>query len=112
MNTDAVVERILERIADLDITRVIVFGSSTDGTVGTDSDLDIAVVFANPDGSKRFDRMQRKLEIRRRIPDINSEVAIDLVAYTQSEFESLAQQPSFVRSQIVERGQTVYEKAG
>lgn len=70
----------------------------------------MAVVFDDPDGS--FDRLQTKLAIRRRVRPVNAQVAIDLVVYTESEFQRLAPTRSFLRSEILDRGAVVYEKAG
>ena len=103
---------ILERIQDMDVVRVIVFGSTASGELHTDSDLDLAIVVADPHNPEAFDRVQRALEIRRRIRDINREVALDIFVYSQSEFEELASAPSSVRAELVEAGETVYERAG
>ena len=110
MDTWSVVDQIVDAISDLNPLRVIVFGSAVDGTVGGDRDLDIAVVFDQPDRS--FDRLEMKLAIRRRIRGINAQVAIDLVVYTESQFRRLAPTKSFLRSEILEKGTVVYEKAG
>lgn len=103
---------ILERIRDMNVVRVIVFGSTASGELHADSDLDLAIVVADPQNPEAFDRIERALEIRRRIRDINRQVALDIFVYTQSEFKELASIPSSLRAELVEAGETVYEKAG
>lgn len=109
MDTWKIAQQIIGAIYDMSPRRVIVFGSAVDGTVGGDRDLDIAVVFDDPD--QNFDRLETKLAIRRRIRPVNAEVAIDLVVYTESEYQQLAPRRSFLRSEILDRGTVVYEKA-
>ena len=109
MDTWKTAKRIIAAISDMNPRRVIVFGSSVEGTVGDDRNLDIAVVFDDPNGG--FDRLQTKLGIRRRIRQINAEVAIDLVVYTESEYQRAAPAHSFLHSEIIDRGTIVYEKA-
>ena len=110
MNTWETTNRVLEAISDMNPRRVIVFGSGVKGSVGGDLDLDLAVVF--DDVEDGFDRLETTLSIRRRIRQINAEVAIDIVVYTESEYRRLATQRSFLRSEIIERGRIVYEEAG
>lgn len=93
MDTWKVAQQIVDAIAEMNPRRVIVFGSSVDGSVGGDRDLDIAIVF--DDTEQRFDRLETKLAIRRRIRPINADVAIDLVVYTESEYQRLAPRRSF-----------------
>lgn len=110
MNTWETANRVLEAISDMSPRRVIVFGSGVKGSVVGDLDLDLAVVF--DDVGDEFDRLETTLAIRRRIRQINAEVAIDIVVYTESEYRRLAAQRSFLRSQIIDRGRVIYEKAG
>lgn len=110
MDTWQVVDQIIDAISDMNPRRVIVFGSAVDGVVGGDRDLDIAVVFDDPE--EGFDRLKTKLAIRRRIRPINAEVAIDLVVYTESEYRRLAPARSFLHTEVLDRGTVVYEKAG
>lgn len=103
---------IVERIKDLDISRVVVFGSTVTGAFDKDSDLDLAVIVPDPEPGEKFNRVDRAIELRRHIRDINAEIAIDILVYTESEFSRLRNSPSFVRAEIAEAGETVYERAG
>ena len=103
---------ILERIRDLPIVRVVVFGSTARSENDADSDLDLAIIVPDPADGARFDRVEAAVTVRRRILDINRQVAVDILVYTESEFQELSQQPSFVRGELVESGEIVYERAG
>lgn len=103
-------DRIVRALSDMALTRVIVFGSAVHGTVGDERDMDIAVVLDAQNDS--FDRLGTKLEIRRRIRPINAEIAIDLLVYTESEFQRLSRSASFLRREVLDRGRVVYERAG
>jgi predicted nucleotidyltransferase len=95
----------------MDVVRVIVFGSAASGNVDCHSDLDLAIVVADPEDPAEFNRTERALEVRRRIRDINAELALDILVYSESEFERLSRIPSTVRNELIEGGETVYERA-
>lgn len=103
---------VIERLKDMTIDRIIVFGSAAGGETHKDSDLDIAVVVPDPETREDFNRTEFALEVRRRLRDVNAQVALDIVVYTVSEFEKLASQASSLRAEIIEGGETVYERAG
>ena len=107
-----IIQPIIERIRDLPVSRVVVFGSTIDGSADAESDLDLAVVVPDPKRTEEFDRIALGVEIRRRIRDINRAVALDVLVYTESEFRNLASEPGFVKSEVLERGEVVYERAG
>ena len=70
---------ILDRIHDMDVVRVTVFGSAATGEVRDDSDLDLAIVVQDPEDPADFDRIETALEVHRRIRDINAELALDII---------------------------------
>jgi predicted nucleotidyltransferase len=90
----------------------VVFGSTVTGTVDEESDLDLAVIVPDPEPGEKFNRVDRAVELRRQIRDINAQIAIDILVYTESEFSKLRNSPSFLRGEIAEAGATVYERAG
>ena len=103
---------IVQRLKDLNVSRVVIFGSTVTGTVDEESDLDLAVIVPDPEPGEKFNRVDRAVELRRQIRDINAQIAIDILVYTESEFSKLRNSPSFVRGEIAEAGETVYERAG
>ncbi|MFP4406954.1 MAG: nucleotidyltransferase domain-containing protein [Spirochaetaceae bacterium] len=102
----------IERLKEMSISRIIVFGSAASGETHEDSDLDIAVVVPDPENRADFNRTEFALEVRKHLRDVNAQVALDIVVYTASEFEKLASQASSLRAEIIEGGETVYERAG
>ena len=80
------IEPIIERIRDLNIQRVLVFGSTARGSNDKDSDLDLAIIVPDPAEGESFERMDMALSVRRRLRDINRNVAIDILVYTEAEF--------------------------
>lgn len=112
MNPREAVAPIVDCLKDLAISRVVVFGSAVTGTFEEDSDIDLAVIVPDPGPGEKFNRIDRAIEVRRELRDINAEIAIDILLYTESEFSKLRNSPSFVRGEIADAGETVYERAG
>ena len=46
------------------------------------------------------------------VRDINRRVALDILVYSKLEFEELTGHKGFVKSEVLERGEVVCEKAG
>ena len=116
MNTqdlDPIVRQIVDRLKQLPISRVILFGSSAIGATTVGSDIDIAVVLEEPVAFENYDqRLETKSRIRQSILDINRGTPIDIVLYTQAEYEDLLRYKGFLSTEVVAKGRTVYERAG
>ena len=102
----------IDCLRDMNLRKIVVFGSATGGKTYEDSDLDLALVVPDPENSQVFNRTEVALEARRRLRQVNAQVAMDILVYTASEFQKLASQPSSFRTEIIEGGRTVYERAG
>lgn len=87
--------------AELRPQLIILFGSVAQGTVGEWSDLDIVVV------------METELPFRDRLRLIHrlvgSELALDVIPYTPSEWDEIKETRPFVRDEIVRKGRVVYD---
>lgn len=109
---DTIITQIVDRLRELPISRVIVFGSAHTRRGHADSDIDIAVVVSEP---REFDSYDARLEARSRIRahlwEINRRVPIDILLYTEQEFGESLMEPGFVSEEIVRHGRTVYEEA-
>ena len=93
---------IVPRIVDPDTERILLFGSTARGTVGSTSDLDLLVV--RRDGrtpSARADDLYRRARSR---------VALDLLVYTPEELEAARAQSSFLRTALRD-AEVVYERS-
>ncbi len=103
---------IIERFTQLPISRIVLFGSVAAGNADADSDIDLAVVVPDPATGTDIDRVELAVAFRRLVRDINAEMALDILVYTEEEFKRLSHGPSFVKTELIERGETVYERAG
>lgn len=110
----AVLQEIVERLRPLGVSRIVVFGSTVCGQPrGQDSDIDLAVVVDSPREFESYDeRLEAKSRLRVALLDINATVPIDILLYTEEEFRGFLNESSFVATEIVGKGQTLYEKAG
>lgn len=111
-DANRVLEGVVSRLRHLPISRIIVFGSTAAGTSRVDSDLDIAVIVREPARFENYDqRLQLKSEIRRLLRDINRYQPMDLLLYSEPEFEELIGRNGFISNEVAAKGQTVYEAA-
>ncbi|NBC30694.1 MAG: hypothetical protein GVY29_11980 [Spirochaetes bacterium] len=59
MTPGEAVAPIVQRLKDLNVSRVVVFGSTVTGTFDEDSDLDLAVIVPDPEPGEKFNRVDR-----------------------------------------------------
>jgi predicted nucleotidyltransferase len=92
----------LPRLIDETTERVILFGSTARGRVGTTSDLDLLVVSrdARPP-TVRVDDLYRRARPR---------IAVDILVYTPEELDAAAAASSFVRAALRE-GEVLYDRS-
>ena len=81
--------------------KIILFGSSSRGDIDTHSDLDILVIMPEQKTGKEW--------MRYIYENIEKDVASDILAYNEPEFEENLPKSSFL-STIVKSGRVVYEK--
>ena len=82
---------------------ILLFGSLATGEVDEWSDVDLVVV---KETSLRFlDRIREVLQL------LHPRVGVDVLVYTPEEFDRLTQERGFVRQEILEKGQLLYERA-
>jgi predicted nucleotidyltransferase len=113
LDTDQAIRTIVDRLQGFSVTRIILFGSSAEGSIGADSDLDLAVVVSSPNRFSSYDeRLEMKSRIRAAIRDINRMIPIDILLYTEAEFAELLTDGGFLAEEVQAKGETIYEKAG
>ncbi len=93
-------ERIVSKIKELSVIKVILFGSLEEQNVRKTSDIDI-VIIKNTKKSfiDRLDEVYQKT---------SPKVAVDFFVYTPNEIEQLKKTNFFVR-RMLERGKVLYE---
>jgi predicted nucleotidyltransferase len=92
--------RVVEELKKAGVKRIILFGSLAKDDIGPASDIDLLVV---QETKKRF--IERLIEL---YEIINPKYALDLLVYTQSEFDYMKEKSIFVR-QILSEGKLLYE---
>jgi len=89
----------------LDPEKVIVFGSYARGGADPDSDIDLVVVLASETVPKTYhDRMMNRLVVRRALDALKREYALDVLVYTQPEWERFQNSGSAFAKEIASRG--------
>ena len=83
--------------------KIILFGSYATGQANEDSDLDILVV-----KDTDLPRHKRNIEIRKAL--IGTKVPMDLLVFTNIEFESEKIRKYSFLNQVIETSKTLYER--
>lgn len=87
----AELDRIVQKLADLGVHKVILFGSLARGVVGQTSDVDLIVVY---DTSEPF-----ATRLNAFYTAVQPRMAVDLLVYTPQEWERMQTTSSFARAQ-------------
>lgn len=82
--------------------KIVLFGSYCSGEVSEWSDIDLVIVRETE--APFLDRTRRVLEL------LKPQVGVDILVYTPDEFERLSQERAFVREEIIQKGQVIYER--
>ena len=97
---EAELKRILEKLKDTDVEKVILFGSAANGKINSKSDIDLIIV-------KKTDKpfFPRLEEI---YAAIEPNMATDILVYTPEEFNNLVNTNPFILTAVKE-GRLIYE---
>ena len=93
---------VIEAFLPFNPRRIVLFGSHAKGTADPESDVDLIIVY---DTEKRFLDRLGELYTAWRLPG-----AVEILAYTPTEFEDLIASRPFVRD-IVASGTVLYERS-
>ena len=94
--TKEMIKKIMKFKKEINVERVILFGSYARGKANKDSDLDIVLVgkkFRNKDIMSRYKGLWLKWTL---------DLPVDFIAYTPEEFEKLSKQVSIVSEALKE----------
>jgi len=101
--TDKDVQKIIdELVKNYQPEKVILFGSRANGKTHEWSDIDLAVI---KNTNKKF-----RDRIREASASFEHILPVDLLIYTPGEFEKMAKENSFIKEEVIKKGQTVYEQ--
>jgi predicted nucleotidyltransferase len=109
---DAMKNEILKKLADvLKLYKVILFGSFADGTVKTDSDIDLIVVTDDDYMPKNYkENIQNYLKVSSVLRDTKKKIPIDLIVHTKPMHEKFIQLGSMFSKEVTTKGVVLYEK--
>lgn len=93
--------RIISKLRQLELEKIILFGSLATGNIEFTSDLDLIIIRRT---KKRF--LKRLEEI---YEYLEPRCAIDILVYTPEEFDKLLKESNFIKDAVKE-GKTLYEK--
>jgi predicted nucleotidyltransferase len=105
-------QEIQNRLRTINVKKILLFGSSAKGDMHEDSDIDLLVVLDEDYTPQTYDEwMEVKLKVRRILRDINEKIAIDLLVYTNPQYEQLLDNMNSFQREIHKNGRVLYEKA-
>jgi len=92
--------------------KIILFGSYANGNFSEDSDIDLIVILDSSEIAKNYEeKMKNKLLVRKSIYELSKKIPIDLVVYTKTEYDIIANNENSFYNEIVNSGKILYEKA-
>lgn len=101
-------EAIKNRLKVLNPARIILFGSYASGTAKADSDIDLIVVLDKDGSNVSFrERMADTVAVRRLLADINRDIAMDVLVYNKSEWQTVQDSGSSFSKEILNKGVTL-----
>ena len=106
-----IISKIVQALMGLNIYKVILFGSYAKGTATEDSDIDLVVILDTEEFARTFsERMNRKQPVNKALRKIRSDFAMDIVVYSNGEFEYLDKKESSFIREIKSSGIEIYAK--
>jgi len=101
---------LISRLQQIEVAKVILFGSYAYGTPTEASDIDLMVVL-NSDhypGSYK-EKSELYLKVSRVIRDIRQQIPIDLIVHTNSMHEKFIELDSMFSKEVLQKGKVLYE---
>jgi predicted nucleotidyltransferase len=102
---DLINEIIRKLTGQIDLEKIVLFGSQVTGKTDEYSDLDILII-----APSRERPLDRRLKVRRLLHDLDKNVGLDILFYTPEEVEQFKNHPSSLLNHILATGVTVYDR--
>ena len=100
------INEIIQKLAgQIDLEKIVLFGSQVTGRTDEYSDLDILIIA--PSQERPLDR---RLKVRRLLHDLDKSVGLDILFYTPEEVERFKDHPSSFLHHVLTTGITVYDR--
>jgi predicted nucleotidyltransferase len=111
MDITSVLNELVNRIKASDPSRIVLFGSHAKGTANNDSDIDLLVILDNGNVAKtRREFIEKRLQIRELIQEINYQYALDILVYSKEEFRKIKEYGNSFLDEVERTGRIIYEK--
>ncbi len=102
---------ILERLKQLNLYKVILFGSFAYGQPDKDGDVDLIVITDDEYFPKNYqEKSDLYLRVSGKLTDIAGKIPIDLIVYTKSMYDQFVRTGSLFSREISENGVVLYER--
>lgn len=105
-------EKILAKLIEqLELYRVILFGSYAYGTFGSDSDIDLIVVLDSDFMPTTFEEdMENYHKVSSALRDIKRNIPMDLIVHTRPMHAKFLEMGSMFSREVARAGEVLYEK--
>lgn len=109
---EELLNEVIVRLQSIDPFKIILFGSYASGTYNEQSDIDLVVVLDMKKIPETYEeKLELKVKVRDCIYELSRRMPIDLVVYTNGEFEVLKERKTSFYNEIMAYGKVIYEKA-
>ena len=102
---DLINEIIQKLTGQVDLEKIVLFGSQVSGKTDEYSDLDILIIA--PSQERPLDR---RLKVRRLLHELDQSIGLDILFYTPEEVERFKDHPSSFLHHVLTTGITVYDR--
>lgn len=96
---ELIAEIVQKLTGQVDLEKIILFGSQVTGKTDEYSDLDILII-----APSRERPLDRRLKIRRLLLELNKKIGLDILFYTPEEAEYFKREPSSFLCHILDTG--------
>jgi len=111
MKLEAILAALINNLKTSDPSRIVLFGSHSNGTATPDSDIDLMVILDNDDVAKTYsERLNKKLKVRKLVREINYKVPLDILVYSKEELRLAKNAGNLFLDEIEQTGKVIYEK--
>jgi uncharacterized protein len=110
MPSDQFIPLLMNRLRQLDLSKVILFGSHAYGAPSDTSDIDLLVVLDSDEYPQTYkEKSDLYLQVSRTIRDIREKVSVDLIVHTRSMHKKFIELDSMFAREISQKGVALYE---
>jgi predicted nucleotidyltransferase len=110
MTKKEIIDQVNSSLRNLNVNRVILFGSYAKGTPTDDSDIDLLVVTNDNFVFDSFaQKMETKLKIARALHSLRQFADIDLIVHTRPMYDRFIELNSSFKKEILSTGSVIYE---